>query len=404
MKVVSDLPLQSFKSHFRSQFSPIKGLTPESLVTILDAFHKGHLKAAALLWESIEQRDDVIRGVSLKRKKAIARLRWDILTLDSSEEALQHKQALEYFYNNLTASNALDENEKGGLSLLVKQMMDSAGKRYAVHEIIFQPHLQPDQKYLTADFRFVPLWFFENTEGKLKFVSPHNPAASIALKEGEWLVTTNDGLMEATSIAYLFKHLPLKDWLIYSERNGMPGVKGITDASPGSEAWNGAREAVQNFGAEFCALMSRGTDIQTIDLTTKGDLPYPMLIERMDRAIIALWRGSDLTTFSKAHGHGASLQDEEAILLEQDDAALISETLNTKVDRVVLNYLFNTERGKAYIRLQPTDRKNRTEELQLYKQLWQMGVPISLETLAEKLAIMLPRPTDTVLQPPSLVN
>ena len=35
--------------------------------------------------------------------------------------------------------------------------------------------------------------------------------------------------MEACSIAYLFKHLPLRDWLVYCERNGMPGVRGVNN-------------------------------------------------------------------------------------------------------------------------------------------------------------------------------
>lgn len=398
MKTLSTLSRTQLNTPVRSHFNPIRGLTPESLIRILDQFHVGHLRAAALLWEAIERRDDVIRGISLKRKKAIARLHWEVLTLDESPEALEHKAALEYFYNHVTASNALDENEVGGFSLLIKQMMDSVGKRYAVHEMIFQTQPPSEGNGLTANFRFVPLWFFENTQGALKFVHANEPTASKPLEAGEWLITTGDGLMEASSIAYLFKHLPLKDWLIYCERNAMPGVKATTEATPGSDAWIRAKEAIENFGAEFCALMSTGTDIETIDLTTKGELPYIGLIDRMDRALVALWRGSDLTTLSRANGVGASLQEEENTLLEQDDATMLSETLNTKVDRYVLNYQFGPGPAKAYIKLQPRDKKDRTQELAIYHQLWQMGVPISVNDLAERLSVTLPTQNDTILK------
>ena len=85
-----------------------------------------------------------------------------------------------------------------------------------------------------------------------------------------------------------------------------------------------AREAVRDFGAEFQALMSRGTEITPVDLSTKGELPYPALVDRMDRAMASLWRGADLSTLSRGQGLGASLQADEMAMLEQDDAALIS--------------------------------------------------------------------------------
>src|SRR5581483_658121 len=54
-------------------------------------------------------------------------------TTDDSPEALRQKQALEYFYNHLTATTALEPDERGSMGLLVRQMMDAVGKRYAVH-------------------------------------------------------------------------------------------------------------------------------------------------------------------------------------------------------------------------------------------------------------------------------
>jgi hypothetical protein len=75
---------------------------------------------------------------------------------------------------------------------------------------------------------------FENRDGRLMFLLNEGATEGIDLEPGVWLVTVSDGLMEACSIAYLFKHLPLRDWLAYCERNGMLSVKGITDAPPNS--------------------------------------------------------------------------------------------------------------------------------------------------------------------------
>ena len=373
----------------RQQWNPIRSLTPASLSRILDAFHAGQLKQAALVWDAIERRDDLLQGLISKRKKAISRLPWEILTLDNSDEARQQQEILKNFYQNLTCVNAYDENERGGLPLLIRQMMDAVGKKYAVHEIVFKPLLIGDRKLLTAEMRFVPLWFFENKNGHLHFVQA-NKDRKLPLTSGEWLTTTGDGLMESCSIAYLFKHLPLRDWLIYCERNGMPGVKGVTNAQPGSSEWEMAREEVKNFGAEFHALMSTGTDIQAIDISGRGELPYPRLVERMDRAMSALWRGSDLSTISNENGLGTSLQREEKALLEEDDARLISDTLHSQVDRYVLQHLCGTEHPKAYFYLKCSLNKNLNNDLALYKTLWEMGVPLSLNDLREHFGLPLP--------------
>lgn len=391
--------LTSFRqeSLARLHWNPIRSLTPASLSRILDDFHAGHLKQAALIWEAIEHRDDLLQGVISKRKKSIARLPWEILTLDNSEDALRQKLLLEQFYNNLTCVNAYDENERGGIPLLIRQMMDAIGKRYAVHEMVFQPFTQKGQKFLTAEFRFVPLYFFENKQGRLHFIGGEE-GKKIPLKSEEWLITTGDGLMESCSIAYLFKHLPLRDWLIYCERNGMPGVKGVTQARPGTPEWEIAREAVQNFGAEFHALMSAGTDIQAIDISGRGELPYPKLVERMDRAMAALWRGSDLTTLSQVHTVGVTAQRSERDLLEEDDAQMISDTLHEQVDRCVLRYLAGTEHPKAYFQLKASPNKNLNNDLNIIKTLWDMGVQLSLNDIREHFGINPPTNPEDCIQ------
>jgi phage gp29-like protein len=370
---------QSLLQSSRHSFNPIRNLTPERLSQVLDAFHNGHLAPAAKLWESIERRDDVLQGVISKRKNATSRLRWEILTLDNTPEALSQKAALEYFYNHLSCTNACDPNEHGGLALLIKQMMDAIGKQYAIHEII----LQPTKPYPSATFQFVPLWYFERKNGQLHFLSSPE-SQSLPIHKGSWLVTKGEGLMESSSIAYLFKHLPLRDWLIYCERNGMPGVKGSTHAMPGTAEWEAAKAAVADFSAEFHALVSDGTQIEAIDLSSRGTLPYPQLVDRMDRALIALWRGSDLSTLSKKNATGASLQDDEAAILEAHDSALISETLNFQVDRILIKQLFQSPHPKAYFHLLPQNHSSKLYELEVCQKLHALGFPLSQSDLSER--------------------
>jgi len=69
----------------------------------------------------------------------------------------------------------------------------------------------------------------------------------------------------------------------------------------------------------------------------------------MDRALASLWRGSDLSTLSGDRA-GASLQGDESNILLEDDAAMISETLQLYIDRWVIWQKFGV-RPLAYSRI-----------------------------------------------------
>jgi len=356
----------------RSRFNPLRGLTPQLLSMYLDNFMLGFVAYAALVWDQIEKRDDVLRNVASKRKKALAKYTRQSLQRENSPEAEAHARALDEFYDNITVVNALDENEKGGFSLLVRQMMDAVGKYYAVHEIVWQPG-----ELLTAELRFVPLWFFENRTGRLQFLKlPLGGANGEPLDPGGWMITKGDGIMEACSIAYMFKNMPLKDWVAYSDKYGTPGVLGQTNAAKGSEAGEALKAAVASFGQNWSGVVygADGTIKDPISLITargEGTLPFPPLVERMDRAMASLWRGNDLSTIS-ADNQGASIQQGETDILLEDDAAMVSDTLNLYIDRWVIWQKFGT-RPLAYSKIVVPQSRNVNLDLKIDELLLKAG-------------------------------
>jgi len=356
----------------RSRFNPLRGLTPQLLSVYLDNFMLGFVAYAALVWDQLEKRDDIIRNVASKRKKAVAKFKRKSFQREQSPEAETHAQALDDFYDNITVVNALDQNETGGLPLLIRQMMDAVGKYYAVHEIVWQPG-----PILTAELRFVPLWFFENRSGRLQFLKlPLGGANGEPLDPGGWMITKGDGIMEACSIAYMFKNMPLKDWISYSDKFGTPGVLGQTNAAKGSEAGEALKAAVASFGQNWSGVVygADGSIKDPISLITargEGTLPFPGLVERMDRAMASLWRGCDLSTLS-ADNHGASLQQDESDILLEDDAAMISETLQLYLDRSIIWQKFGV-RPLAYSRIVVPESRNISLDLQIDELLLRSG-------------------------------
>jgi len=400
-KTDTKLSVQYISQAILSRFTPIRYLTPEFLAMQLDNFKIGWIAMAALSWEAIENRDDVIKGVRAKRLKNVARLKRESLRLDASPEAEMDALALDEFYDNMSCVNALDENERGGFALLVRQMMDSAGKYYAVHEIVWQPG-----EVLTAELRFAPLWFFENRTGKLRFLPFVGSGEGQPLEEGGWMVTKGDGLMEACSVAWMFKHLPLKDWLVYSEKFGIPPVVGRTAGSPDSDAGKGMARAVATFGNEFASVIY-GDDgsgkIEVLEVgKNSGSLPFPGLIERMDRAMCALWRGSDLSTMS-ADNKGASVQDGESDILLTDDAQIISETLNIYIDRWVIWQKYG-RKPRAYSKLIVPEKENVDLDLKIDDLLLKAGARLGERERLEHYGRPVMAADDTALHNPATVT
>ncbi len=447
--------VERVRAYIRSRFNPIRSLTPELLSQYLDAFKTGRLRQCALVWDAIEERDDVLSGVIAKRKAAAARHGWEILTLDSipegaEAEAAGHKQALETFYNNLTVVNAIDANERGEVSLLLRQMMDAVGKRYAVHEIVWKPlasvggasspsepssgvrplasgvrpsagpsgggasspsepsspasGVRRPAPGLTAELRFAPLWFFENLTGRLRYLASENALEGVEMDEAAWLVSVGPGLMAACAVAYIYKSLSLKDWVLYNERHGMPGIHGKTDAPKDSDEWEDMVEAVRNFAADWSMVTSSDASIEKVDMAAGGTLPFPPLVERMDRAMAALWRGADLSTMSAAAGdagQGASLQGRESEILEQDDAQWLSETLSRQLDRRVIEYVFGPGvKPLAYIKIKTAQKQDVAQELLVDAFLRDSGAPLSVKNTLERYRRPVPEANDDLLTPP----
>ena len=397
----------------RSRYNPIRILNPEYLSRVMDTFANGYLREFALLADAIKNRDDMISVALGKREKAVARHGFEIIPLDGLDEAQQaraaeHQSALKFFYDQLTVTHAMEQDMAGGFRLLVRQMMGAIGARYAVHEIIWRPLVDPasGQARLTARLNFVPLWFFEATTAKLRFT--RNYFGSIMgedMAAEEWLVTVGDGILEALAVCYMFKTMSLKDWVAFSEKFGTPGVLGKTNAPKDSPGWTAMEDAVKSFGQDWTAVCNAEGGIELVEAKGgSGSLPFPPLVERMDRAIAAICRGADLSTMSGGHaggGKGASVQGEESDILEQDDAAHMSETLE-KLSRLVIAQLFGNEQPLARLQITIPDKKDTADTVNRLSALVGWGVPVGQAFARGELDVPAPAEGETLLTAPAV--
>lgn len=330
----------------RTRLSPISGLTSSSLTRMLDNFERGDLREAAMMWDAVSKRDDTIPGVKSKREKSVAHKRLETVTLEKSDAAEQHKECLEDFWRNVKWVDAWNRKKVGGVKKLIRRMQDAVSLEWSAHHIVWRP----TRRGLRATFEHVPLWFFENREGDLRYLPNGYGMDGEELDPSEWLISSADmGLLYAVLIGYFCKRATLQDWLRFSEKFSMPGTLGKTSAPKNSPQGVAMREAVRTFGNEWAAVIYGADESSGIELIqAEGNpaaMPMPALIERVDRKIAALYRGADLSTMSSSsdsEGTGASLQGDEADLLERDDAADRSEELQ-QVERRVIEWTFGSD-------------------------------------------------------------
>jgi len=384
----------------RTLYNPLPELNPLKLRQALDNFDAGYLKNFYLIAHQMIATDDTLGNVADKRHRAPSTRGYEIIPDDESQDAQDHAAALEYFYDNLSTVDAVDPDHVGGVELLITQMMEAVSYKYANHEIVWQPSV----KGITAEMRYCPLSFFERTTGRLRFLETDTAAYGVDMDPDRWLVTVGPGLMFSCAITYLFKHTPLRDWLIYCSRHGMPGIAGKTSARPGSTEWQAMEDAVSSFAADFAAVMSTGDVMETIDMTSKGELPYAKLIERCDRAMAARYRGADLSTMSAGGGEGtgASLQGDETDIIEAADADMLNGTLRRTIDRRVIWYRFGCDRPRAKVQVRTSPKDTTEQDLNIDETLHRMGYPIILRGISERYGRPLPddnNPEDTVLPP-----
>lgn len=398
--VVTDQRLAYFKL---TRYSPLRTLTPELLGQYLDLFEQGYLRYLALLEYYIAKRDPILSTVIAKRVGSVKRLKLVATVVPNlppgkAKEAEQHRDALQWFYDNLRCTSAVDQNLNSGKGELIEQMMGALAFKWSVHELIFKPG--PDG--LTARFNHIPLWFFENRRGKLRFLEADYQIDGRDLVEGSFMVTTGPGLMEPCAVAYLYKTLALKWYLRYIESHASPVIVGKTNAPRGSSQFNALEKALKEVVDRL--LLNLQEEYSKIDISAQGELPYMPLVDEMNRMMATVWRGADLSTISgktSQGGQGALLQGKEEHALQSDDGERISETLNFQVDPQVIAWHFGEGTTPlAYIKLVVPPLVDNTAEIAVTDALNRWGVKQGERQVLETLGRSPMPDGDTPIAPP----
>lgn len=391
----------------RMRFNPLRTLDPERYSIALDNFDIGILREAAMLWESMTKRDDTLITVKPALENVIASKPWQVLKKKGAAEpeASRHAAALQYFYDNCTAVDAFDRNERGGKFLLLQQMMRAESFKYAVHHFVWKPtpgHTVEvkDAKpvpALTAELEYVPLWYFENTTGTLRFLpfGGYGIEGSPMDFNGEWMCCTGRGIMFAAGITYTFKRLTFQDWTIFNERYAQAKVLGKTGATQESEQGKAMASVVENFNADMGIVLyeTQPGEKSPIELigpngTVSVDL-FERFLDRQDRKMTVMYRGSDLRQMSREKDTtGVSAQTEETEAIELAACRMIASAAHEGIDRQVIRFCFGEGvEPLAYFGLPDMDLEDAKSLRESAGFLADRGGRVKLSSLADRLGV-----------------
>ena len=394
---------QRVLQYLLARFNPIRGLNPQRLGNYLEQWSLGFLRWQALAWDQIRQRDSDLMAVIPKRVFAVSRLKWEIVADDDSPDAKAHKAALEAAYAGITCTDALDQNTQGDVGLLIRQQMMAVGGKFQVHEIVWKPDVDENgAATLTAHFRSIPLWFFENRTGQLRYLPYELALDGIPLDAGGWMVTVGDGLHMASSIAYIYKQLGLRSWANFIDKYGMPFLVGKTDAAYGSPEWNQMVEALAGIRADGSMVTNLAGEVEPLKIEHSGEPPQKEFLDRMGRDIARIWLGGDLSTHSRGQsGVGALPQISQEDELAEADAIMVQNALGFYFDRWVIRYQFGAEKPKAHFRMIPTPDIDTEKELAIDEFLLSVGVPLGILDLQKRYGRRAPDETEPLATPPA---
>ncbi|MBO7686489.1 MAG: DUF935 family protein [Kiritimatiellae bacterium] len=397
------LPRETVAFEQLQRANALWGANPDRIALAVTAYNAGNIAQLARVVDEYEQRDDVVRSCVRKRDAAVARCEHTVLIEEGHEDdprAQLHRDILLKFWAGVKVTSAFNRAQHGSIRLLKKQMMSALSTGYSCHNIVWDTR---DPQNLTATFIQIPAWHFENLTGELRFRPTIHQYYGETMAEGAWLVHAADPIGPAVALAACAKRMGLQDWMLFSERAAIPGLLAKTDAAYGTDAWNRLVQMLRAWGRDWRGITDRNTELTTVSLNNNGTPPMPGLVDRMDRAIAALYRGADLSTISKGEGLGASLQGDEADMLEADDCAALAESLHEQVDRFVIRWATGDTVPLAYVWIEPTAKPDIEKEIRIDDHLVSHGARLSLRDALQRYgrAETDPKdPADRALEPP----
>jgi|UniRef100_A0A7V6A5W2 phage gp29-like protein len=369
---------------------PSMGLTPGGLGAIFREADQGAVGRQMELFEEMEEKDAHLASLLQTRKLAVLSLDYEVLPYADTPEDRNIAEVLgEIVFG-------IPDLESAFLDLL-----DAIGKGFALLEIIwgvdgnrarvealkwvpqkkltFVDDLAP--RLLTADgpWQGVPLPPWKVIYHRYKAKSGHD---------------TRAGVLRVVGYMYLLKNYSLKDWAAFNEVFGMPLRLGKYDPASTPADRDALIQAVRNLGTDAAGIISKNTEIEFVEATNRlsGSNPFQVLADFCNREMSKAILGQTLTTdvsggtgtYAAAKVHAQVRRD-----LVEADAQSLAQTLREQLLRPLVGFNFGWDKPVPWFRFRCEAEEDLKTLSEVYRNLVNLGMPLSLEHVAERFGVPL---------------
>lgn len=368
---------------WRSQYNPLRSLTFQRAVTLLEQGERGDYADLQWLYRFIEKRDPTLRGLKRLRLAALSKLDWDIKVVDtddSAKQALAEKQAAalraayERIDNLKEAIAFLALAEFRGFSHLEKWYLgdDPAGGVV---------HLEP-----------VPQWHWNRND----LYSPwrYDPEALSGQGRGHEIVPqhfvirqVDDPIDEIGLLCYLRKNLSQKDWDGFVETYGIPPLFVEMPENTPSGKEEEYQEMAEAVVSDMRGTLPKGAAVKTVEAGARGVNPFRDHLTYQDEQLVLAGTSGKLTMLNGPTGLGSGQSEAHQDTfdeLAQAEAAEISEILQEAIDAAVLAAVTPGEPALAYFELAAQDKTDVGQILDHAVKAKQAGFSLDAPELSEK--------------------
>jgi phage gp29-like protein len=371
---------------WRAQFNPLRGLSIQRAVTLLEEGERGAYSDLQWVYRFIEKRDATLRGLVQLRTSAIKKLDWDIKLVDSAEPAAAERQAaaLRAAYENISnlkeAVAFLALAEFRGYAHLEKRY---EGDNPAQGIVRLEP---VPQWHWCRDTMYGPWQYLADAGSGTNRGEPIEPAHFL-IREVERPIN------EIGFICYLRKNLSQKDWDGFVETYGIPPlfVEMPAGVDPTREAeYQALAEAVIG---DMRGTLPSGAKVQTAGDGARGVNPFRDHLTYQDEQLVLAGTSGKLTMLNGPTGLGSGQSDAHQDTfdqLAQAEAGEISELFQRQFDRAVLDAAgFVDQPALAYFELAAVDQTDVGQLLDQALKASQAGFRADAAELSEKTGLKL---------------
>ncbi|MGB8993621.1 MAG: DUF935 domain-containing protein [Desulfobaccales bacterium] len=370
---------------------PSSGLTPHRLADIFREADQGNIYRQMELFEEMEEKDAHLTAILQTRKMAVLGKDYEVLPYGRTPEDERLAEVVgEMVYR-------IPNLEEACLDLL-----DAIGRGFALSEIIWEVTAGQAR---VAELRWIPqklAAFSEDQKPRLLTAE----ARWQGVEPPPWKViyhrykarsgyATRAGVLRVVGWMYLLKNFALKDWAAFNEVFGMPLRLGKYDPTASPTDRDALVQAIRNLGSDAAGVISKATEIEFVEATSRSGSanPYQLMVEFCNREMSKAVLGQTLTTdtagstgtYSAAQVHAQVRRD-----LVQADAQALATTLREQLLRPLVGFNFGWDKPIPWFRFRFEEEEDLKTLSEVYLNLAAMGVPLSMEHIAERFGIPLP--------------